>query len=152
MPGSGKSTVGKRLSEIYKRQFFDTDSLIEARAKKKISAIFAENGEAAFRRLESEIIAELALKNGAIISTGGGAVLSKENVDALRKNGRIYFLDRPLDAILPTSDRPLALTAEDLKKRYNERYDIYLASCDERICADCDVRDVVKKIEGSFGK
>ena len=64
----------------------------------------------------------------------------------------LILLDRPLDAILPTSDRPLALTAEDLKKRYNERYDIYLESCDERICADCDVRDVVKKIEGSFGK
>ena len=150
MPASGKTTVGKILSEKYERELIDTDSLIEKRAGKSISDIFKENGEAEFRRLESEIIDEVSAKTGVIISTGGGAVLNGSNVTSLRKNGRLYFIDRPLESLLPTSDRPLASTREDIEKRYAERYNIYTSRADVRILADCDAECVAGKIERNF--
>ena len=150
MPASGKITVGKILSEKYERELIDTDSLIEKRAEKSISDIFKENGEAEFRRLESEIIDEVSAKTGVIISTGGGAVLNGRNVTSLRKNGKLYFIDRPLECLLPTSDRPLASTREDIKKRYAERYNIYTARADVRVLADCDAECVAGKIERNF--
>ena len=150
MPASGKTTVGKILSEKYDRELIDTDSLIEKRAGKSVSDIFKENGEAEFRRLESEIIDEVSAKTGVIISTGGGAVLNGSNVTSLRKNGKLYFIDRPLECLLPTSDRPLASTREDIEKRYSERYNIYTARADVRVLADCDAECVAGKIERNF--
>lgn len=151
MPASGKSTVGRELARLLSKKFIDTDTLIEKRANKTITKIFKECGEAGFRRLESEIIKETASENGAVIATGGGAVLNRQNVDLLRENGRIFFIDRPLDSLLPTPDRPLALNAEEIRKRYEERYGIYLASADEKINADTTVDSVVKEIERIFG-
>ncbi|MBE6644103.1 MAG: shikimate dehydrogenase [Ruminococcaceae bacterium] len=151
MPGSGKSTVGKILAKLYERPFIDTDALIEERAGKTISKIFEEWGESSFRALEHEIIKEAAAKNCSVISTGGGAVLNPNNISALRENGKVYFIDRPLSALVPTPDRPLALSAEEIKKRYEERYGIYVSAADERIDADCEVDSVVEKIKRSFG-
>jgi shikimate dehydrogenase len=151
MPASGKSTVGKILSERYGREFFDTDALIEERVQKSIPDIFREKGEDYFRELEAEIIKEISLKNGAVISTGGGAVLREENISALRENGKIYFIDRPLSALMPTEDRPLASSKEAIEKRYKERYPIYTASADYTVSADCNAECVANKIQkGAF--
>ena len=134
MPGSGKSTVGKLLSACLGKEFFDTDALIEAREAKPVSAIFAEEGEAAFRKIESEVIALLSSQaEGIIIATGGGAVLREENVKALRRNGKIYFLNRALEALVPTADRPLALDRAALEQRFKERFAIYQST------ADCEI-------------
>lgn len=135
MPSSGKSTVGKILSAETGKIFIDTDEEIVKRTGKEISDIFKENGEAYFRSLESEIIKDLSLKEGAVIATGGGAILNERNIELLRENGRVYFLDRPLDLLITTSDRPLSSNRSDLKKRYNERYSLYCARCDKRIDA-----------------
>ena len=150
MPASGKTTVGRILAKKYGRELIDTDSLIEKRAGKSISEIFKENGESEFRRLESETINEISAKTGVIISTGGGAVLNECNVTSLRKNGKLFFIDRPLECLLPTSDRPLASTSEDIKKRYAERYNIYTSCADVRVLADCDAECVADKIERNF--
>lgn len=150
MPASGKSTVGKRLANIYNRTFIDTDLLIEERTGRKISKIFEEDGESFFRSLENEIIKEVSAKTEAVIATGGGAVLNRDNIFNLKKNGKIYFIDRPLSALVPTSDRPLALSHEEIRKRFEERYDIYLSSADEVVNADSSVEDTVEKIKRSF--
>lgn len=150
MPASGKSTVGKLLSASLGRKFIDTDELIEKKAGKPISDIFREDGETTFRDIESEVIKEASALTSTVISTGGGAILRDENVRALRENGRIYFIDRPLDALMPTADRPLASDREAIKKRYEERYDRYVFVSDARIDADCDAKSVAKKIEGDF--
>ncbi len=152
MPASGKSTVGALLSKEYGRELIDTDALIVEKAGKSIPEIFAERGEAGFRELESEVIREVSKKTSVIIATGGGAVLKKENVAALRENGRLYFIDRPLENLIPTDDRPLAKDKEAIKKRYNERYDIYNSSADVRIAAECDQYTVAKRIEEDFNK
>lgn len=131
MPASGKSTVGAILKETMGRRFVDSDDVIVEKSGMSISAIFEQFGEPHFRELESEVIAELSALNGCVIATGGGAVLAKSNVHALRRNGRLYFLDRPLEELIPTGDRPLASTVDAIKKRYDERYGIYTASADE---------------------
>ena len=148
MPGSGKTTVGKALARKLGREFVDTDDIIKERHG-DISEIFRQKGEQHFRELESEVILEISAKCGLVVATGGGAVLKGENVFRLRQNGRIYFLDRPLEQIVPTSDRPLALNAEAVKKRYNERFDIYLSS-GKQIKMNGIVEDAVLEICEDF--
>ena len=130
MPGSGKSAVGKILTETTGKPLADTDQLIVEKAGKSIPEIFQEDGEPAFRDLESEIIRELSLQGGQVISTGGGAVLRPENVTLLRQNGRLFWLDRDPDSLVPTDDRPLADTAAKMKQLYQEREPVYRASAD----------------------
>jgi len=145
MPGSGKSTIGKALSKKTGREFVDTDEMI-VRQHGGISEIFAAKGEAYFRTLEAEAVKEASKKSGAIIATGGGAVMKTENVEALRQNGVLFFLNRPLEDIVPTDDRPLSRDVEGLKKRFEERYDTYLSSANYEIHIDGSVENAVNKI------
>lgn len=133
MPGCGKTTVGTILSKLCDRELIDTDTCIIKKSGTEISTLFAQYGEKHFRDLESDVVAEVTAMSGKIIATGGGAVLRAENIRALRKNGRLYFLDRPLEELLPTDDRPLASTKEAIQKRYEERYGTYCACADEHI-------------------
>ena len=145
MPGSGKSTIGRALAEKLGRRLYDTDEIITSRYG-SISDIFSEKGEACFRDLEAEAVKEVSVLNGAVIATGGGAVLRKENVEALKQNGILFFLNRPLVDIIPTDDRPLSRDNEALKKRFEERYDIYVSSADKEIYVDGDVKATVSRI------
>ncbi len=133
MPGSGKTTKGKLIAEKLGRKFIDTDLLIAEKEGREISEIFASDGEEYFRNRESEIIADVSKFSGVVIGTGGGSILRSENIINLKKNGRIYFLDRDLNDIVPTDDRPLSSNINDLKKRYNERYSIYKDTADVHI-------------------
>ena len=150
MPSSGKSTVGALLADKLNRQLIDTDSLIVERSGVDIPTIFKEHGEPYFRDLESEAVFSASAQTGSVIATGGGAILRVENVKALKQNGKIFFLDRPLAELCPTSDRPLSLDRSAIEKRYNERYSIYLASCDEQIDVSGTPNDVAEKILKRF--
>ena len=150
MPASGKTTIGNLLSAELKMPFFDSDKLIVEKSGREISDIFAKDGEPAFRKIESEAIAELSGKTGAIIATGGGAVLDSENMRLLSKNGKIYFLDRPPEKLVPTADRPTASTAEAIMKRYEERLPLYRKYADRIIDADCSIDEVLSKIMEDF--
>ena len=153
MPASGKSTVGKCLAKRMGREFFDLDEEIVREAGRTIPEIFADEGEGAFRDLESRVLRErLAQKNGIVLATGGGAILRDENVDQLRRNGRLYFLDRPLELLLPTADRPLAKDADMIRRRYGERYDRYCATADCRINGAGSVEEVAQMIEKDFNR
>ena len=127
MPGSGKSTVGRLLAEKLGRPFIDTDDLITERYG-DIPALFASEGEAAFRDKESDVIRGIAARQGCVIATGGGAVLRQDNLFFLRQNGAIFYLDRPLCDIEPTDDRPLSRDRAALERRYAERRPLYLAA------------------------
>ena len=142
MPGSGKSAVGRLLAEKTGLPFCDTDQLIVEKAGKPITEIFRDSGEQAFRDLESEVIRDLSLRGGIIVSTGGGAVLRPENVTALKQNGRLFWLDRNPDALIPTDDRPLADTADKMKRLYAERLPVYKSAADEII----PVHDIPEKV------
>ena len=153
MPGSGKSTVGKLLAEKMHREFLDTDDLIVQAAGMPIPEIFATYGEDYFRDLEARVIREqVADRNGLVVATGGGAVLRRENRDALGRNGRLYFLDRAPEELIPTEDRPLASTVEAIKRRYEERYECYCAASDVRISVEGDAAWVAEQIGKDFGR
>ncbi len=147
MPGSGKSTIGKILAEKLQRQFMDTDELIVKNAGMPITEIFAQYGEKHFRDLETEAIREASKYSNAIIATGGGARLREENVYLLKMNGKIYFLDRSLEKLLPTDDRPLAKDREAIIQRYNERIDRYNETADEKVNSDVPAPEVAADIE-----
>lgn len=146
MPSSGKSTIGKILSEKLGRELIDTDAKIVKKAGMPITEIFRSRGEKAFRDLESEIIAEVSATGGRIISTGGGAVLRQQNVDMMKMNGTVIFLDRPLDALLPSDDRPLADDAEKIRRLYAERYPTYVASADTVIKVEGTPEETADKL------
>ena len=145
MPGSGKTTVGKLLAKKLQLEFLDTDDLITEKYG-NITDIFKTKGEAVFRDYESEVIKEVSAVGGRVIATGGGAVLRAQNTDLLKRNGRIYFLDRPLESICATPDRPLSSNREDLEKRFNERYDIYRNCAERHIISDGTETDTVNAV------
>ncbi len=136
MPSCGKTTVGGILAERSGRALDDTDEYIVKRTGMPIAEFFAKYGEAEFRRIEKETIAELSATGGRIIATGGGAVLDPENVRALKRNGVLVFLDRSPEKLIATDDRPLASRKDALERLYAERYDIYRAACELRIDAN----------------
>jgi shikimate dehydrogenase len=145
MPGSGKTTVGTQLAEAMGRPFLDTDALIGETYGKAPAQIITEQGEQAFRDMESQIIRDVSAHTGCVIATGGGAVLRWENIDLLRRNGRIIFLDRPVSQLLPTEDRPLSSSKEAILQRYNERYPLYCAAADKTV-AGSTPEDTVKEL------
>ena len=150
MPACGKSSVGKILAESLSRKLVDTDEMIEETAKMPIPEIFEKFGEAHFRDLEAKAVFEASKLSGVVISTGGGAILREESVKNLKKNGKIFFIDRKLEDLIPTSDRPTASTVEAIKARYNERIDTYNATADFVIKVTGHQSVVAKEIESVF--
>ena len=152
MPGCGKSTVGKALAEQLGFAFIDTDEQVVTAESRTIPEIFATEGEAYFRRAEAQAIRRAAARQGCVIATGGGAVLNPENMALLRENGRLYFLDRSLENLCCTPDRPLSADRAALEQRYRERYDLYCGACDRRIAADQAVEMVAQQIREDLMK
>ena len=121
MPGSGKTTLGRALAEALHRPFVDCDAEIERAAGMPIPEIFRTQGEAAFRALESEIIARFGKESGQVVATGGGAPLREENAVALRQNGVVLRILRPVE-LLATAGRPLSAGGlEALRRMEAER-------------------------------
>ncbi len=106
MPGSGKTTIGAKIAEASGRQHIDADAYLVEKVGRPIADIFAQDGEAGFRRLETEVLQELGKRSGLVISTGGGCVTRPENYDLLHQNGIIFRINRALDE-LPIDGRPL---------------------------------------------
>ena len=128
MPGCGKTTVGRELAQLSGKPFVDLDEEIVRRAGKSIPDIFREEGEAAFRELESQVLADICARSGQVIATGGGAVLRAENRAAMRRTGWVYFLCRNLEE-LPTDGRPLSQKGS-LEEMYRVRKPLYSAAAD----------------------
>ena len=128
MPGCGKTTVGRELARLSGKPLADLDEEIVRRAGKSIPDIFREEGEAAFRELESQVLADVCAQSGQVIATGGGAVLRAENRAAMRRTGQVYFLRRALEE-LPTDGRPLSQKGS-LEEMYRVRKPLYSAAAD----------------------
>ena len=132
MPGCGKSTIGRALAGRMDREFVDMDEIIVRIAGKSIPEIFADDGEEAFRAIETEAARECGKEKGLVIATGGGAVTKEATMKALAQNGEILFIDRPLD-MLATGGRPLSQGGPDRLRAMHEKrlplYKKYAARC-----------------------
>lgn len=146
MPSCGKSSVGRLLAEKTGKEFFDSDGIIVERTGMPIAELFARQGETAFRTIEHEVLAGLAAKSGAVIATGGGAVLAADNVRALKRGGTAVFLDRSPEKLVSTADRPLSPDRESLMRRYAERYEKYLSAADVTVNGDGTVGETAEKV------
>ena len=153
--GCGKSTVGRRMTEVLKRRFMDTDARIEECQGMTISEIFKLKGELYFRDLETKVLRELLEEdNEYVISVGGGMPLREENRELLRKLGKVIYLKATPETIYNRikgdTARPLLQTA-DPKARITEmlidREEKYLAAAHDIVIVDGkDVSEVVDEI------
>ena len=137
LSGSGKSTIGKKLSDAIDIPLLDMDIELEKIMEMKIDTIFNEYGENRFRMIESSFFSEITKKNIFVYATGGGIILNKSNQKILMQKGTTIFLDCSLDVLysrLKNNVNSRPILKNDFEKKineiYNERYDIYKSCSD----------------------
>ncbi|WP_439241426.1 MULTISPECIES: shikimate kinase AroK [unclassified Lonepinella] len=118
--GAGKSTIGRQLAQQLSMEFVDSDNEIESRAGADIGWIFDIEGEAGFRKREERIISELTQRQGIVLSTGGGAVLSKDTRNHLSARGIVIYLkttvDKQYERTQRDKKRPLLQGVDDVRQ------------------------------------
>lgn len=154
MPGSGKTTIGKMLAQKLNLKFIDMDSEIERSTNKTINDIFEDVGEAGFREIESETIEKISNQDNSVISLGGGAILREINTLNVKKNGKVIFINRPVEAIVNDVEiekRPLLKDGPDkVYILYNQRIELYKEYAGLEILNNTTIEDVVNKIWRMF--
>lgn len=152
--GSGKTVVGKELAKIMGCRFVDTDEMIEEEQGVAIKAIFASRGEDYFRDLEFEMCKKVAGLKNCVVSTGGGALTFERNVDAIKKGGKVVFLDASFDVICSrigdSTTRPLFQDKEKAKVLYDVRKSKYKAAADYIVDGDMSARKTALSIAEIF--
>ena len=135
--GAGKSTIGRRLAAALDKEFVDADHALEERTGVDIPLIFEIEGEAGFRKRESELLARLVTREGIVLATGGGVVLSAENRAHLVGHGFVIYLDAPIDLLVARvardRHRPLMQTADPkaaMREIMHVRDPLYRGSAD----------------------
>ena len=152
--GSGKSTIARLLAKETGKELIEMDETIEKEAGCSINRIFEAHGEVHFRNLESELVARISNKGGAVVSCGGGAVLREENVVNMRKNGTIVYLSATPETIYKrvrnSTHRPLLngnMNLEYITQLMEKRLPIYEAAADEVVVVDDrEKSQIVEKI------
>lgn len=151
--GTGKTAVGKELASRKKWQFVDLDELIELKERRTISDIFAKEGEPYFRRIEKQVLKDVAKEKNFVVACGGGIVIDKENIKVMRESGVIVCLNATPEAILKRTSgyahRPL-LNVTDPKKQIDLLLKLrapYYARADVSVdTSRLSVEQVVQKI------
>ncbi|KXL53412.1 shikimate dehydrogenase [Anaerotignum neopropionicum] len=133
MSGCGKTTLGKKAAECLGKTFIDIDEEIVKEIKMPIEDYFYQMGEPAFREIEKAMVQKYSQLNGFVISTGGGVIKDWENINILKKNGRIVWIKREVSLLESGNGRPLAPNAETTLRLYQERLPLYTAAA-EGIC------------------
>ncbi len=149
MPGCGKTTLGRRLSQLLDLPLTDVDREIEKTAGYTIPEIFRREGETGFRRREAKQIARCSGRGGQILVTGGGAVLSLENRQNLRMNGFVVHITRPVN-LLPLAGRPLSTDQAALAEMWRLRQPLYEACADVCIANEAGIEECAGKMKEAF--
>lgn len=148
--GTGKTTLGRIISEKTGRSFFDTDDMVEGYCHMNIREIFAICGEEYFREVERKMISQVSMNNGCIIACGGGAVKYKENMDALSRNSTIVCLKADAKTIISRVGddygRPLifGLSVNKVQKLLEER-EPYYNMADLFVDTSCDTPEALSQ-------
>ena len=156
--GSGKTVIGKELSQILDLNFIDTDYEIEKNIGKSIKKIFEEHGEGFFRNIEEQICLKVLENRNYIISLGGGSILNKNIRNSMKNNSYSIFINVDTDIILKrlgnSKKRPLLNNINKeltLKKLFNERIEYY-NQADLIIKNILDKKEIIKKITAELKK
>ena len=152
--GSGKTTVGKRLAELLKYDFIDTDDLVEREARATVPEIFEREGEETFRAYERQAVREAVSGDDRVVACGGGVVLDDGNIEILRAKGRIFYLAAEVGEILSRTkgnqERPLINVDQrelEVASLLQERKPLYEKAAHEKVKVDSrDVEDITKDI------
>lgn len=143
MMGSGKSSTGRELARLLSLSFVDLDDWIEAQARKSVNEIFESEGEAYFRKLESELLNQVSSRTDQIVATGGGVVLNPANRDVMRKSGTVFYLKASLEMLWErvkhNRTRPLLATADpkaSLADLFRRRTPLYETVADGTVVTD----------------
>ena len=144
MPGSGKSTIGRIIADALGKELIDADARIVEKAGCTIPEIFANQGEAAFRAIETAVLEEIGKLSGKVIATGGGCVTRPENYSLLHQNGHIFWLQREI-SLLPTDGRPLSQSTK-LVDMYRIRKPLYAQFADHSIDSNQTPKDAASDI------
>ena len=150
MPSCGKSAMGKACARLLNKPFIDLDVEAEKQAGMSIPELFQQQGEQAFRQIESKLCKKFGAKNGMVLSTGGGVVKNPENIAALRQNAVVIFIDRPLEQLAVGGDRPLSTSMEALAEMEQQRRPLYEAAAHCTIKNQGDFDNVVQQIKEAF--
>ena len=146
MPTCGKTTISKVLADKLNKELVDTDTLVEQKMGTTIKEYLKTHDETSFRDIETKVINEVSKLNNLIISTGGGVIKRKNNIEYLKANGLVIFIDRPLELLQVSDTRPLSSNQSDLEKLYYERYNLYCNYADIIVKNDQDLELVINKI------
>lgn len=154
MPGCGKSSIGKELASKLGLTFIDMDNYIEEKTNKKISEIF-KDGEESFRDIETFYSKELSKLNSTLISSGGGIVTRKENIDYFKQTSIIVFINRSVENILKSKnlgkDRPLLKNNEEhIYNLYNNRIGLYKKYCDIEVSNNGYFKNCIEEIKSKL--
>ena len=146
MPGAGKSVILRNLKSFYDYKTIDVDDEIVKKANKSIPDLFAEIGEEGFRALEAKCIEEISKESHQIIACGGGVVKNRVNMELLKQNGYILFIDRSHELLPIDKGRPLSEDRNAIMKLYDERIGLYKKYSDVVVKNDGSIEEVVTKI------
>lgn len=147
--GAGKSTIGRHLADQLHLEFFDSDQEIERRTGADIAWVFDIEGEEGFRRREESVIADLTEKQGIVLATGGGSIISKDVRNKLSARGIVVYLETPIEKQLARTQRdkkrPLLQTEEEPR-------DVLVRLADERNPLYVEVADFVVRTDEQSAK
>lgn len=146
MPSSGKTSVAATLGKSLHRPVLSMDEQLAKQFGKPIRQVFAEEGEAAFRRAEEALAISLRNKSGYVIATGGGMILSAAGMQALGGNGIFVWLDRDFRYLKADAERPLSANQVDLRALYTARHSRYEKYSDVRIENNGTIEEAVALI------
>ena len=146
MPGCGKSAFAKTIAQELNIPYIDTDRAIVTREKKSIKEIFKIKGEKYFRNVEKRVVRDLS--RGYVISTGGGTVLDPENVEQLKKIGKIIYIKRDSEDLIPLNfeNRPLAKNKKEWEELFKQRKEIYESVADYTVYNKGEFKETKKNI------
>lgn len=159
MMGSGKTTIGQKLSTYLMSEFIDIDAQIERQSQMSITQIFKQYGEEYFRQLETDTLISTNNQNPVVIATGGGVVVTSENCDFLQ-NEHVFFLHGSSDLlwsrVVGNESRPLVTTEQEFKERYEQRLPMYETVAKYKIDIEnktikdiiAEILFIISKIEG----
>ena len=156
--GCGKSTMARLLAEELQMQLVEMDETIEVEEKRSITEIFASDGEAYFRDLETQLITKIADRGNMVVSCGGGAVLREENVVQMKRNGYVVYLcatpETIYERVHTSTNRPLLngnMNVPYIRELMEKRISKYEAAADEIVLVDGKTKlDILKEIKDLF--